>query len=311
MKPPRPYDVPRALVAALILLLLAIFVPILWVTPGLPSTLPPLSHDLRDVLQWHLRAPQSLPLASIDAEFDALSEATAKRDGRSMAWHQRAFATELWVAVGDDLPARARVRERHLAQFLSVRSFSERCALCSVAARHGLAGAQATAYASRSVLIAWFELRWELAASRSVSRGEFIRLQSLVVRLPPPDRRALLAWLLSASCAELLGRTAGPDLGAGDLARCADQRRQFVELARLLEPVYPLPEGRASVEVLYALALTQLAANESDASARQDLLETAREANLRAHETYATELSRSPSRRIQRYFLATRSAAGE
>lgn len=301
-------DVPPGIVALILLFLLVLFVPLVAITPDLPSALPPLRFDAAAVRAWHAAARRASGVPDyLDESFAAFGRALALRDSAATAAAQREFAAFLLDAAADGRAERDAIREHHLALFLRAVDAGRPEPLVLVARRHRLAGPEADPGVSREMLVAWFDLRWEAAAARESLRGESVPLEALVARLPAPERRAAVAWALYADCHALLGAPPGA-LRAVQLRRCAEVRQNFAGLAHLLDRGYPVSEARAAIEVLYARALERAARQRPDPAEREDLASEARAAYGRANALYAALAAEQPSRRLRRYLLG--SAAG-
>jgi hypothetical protein len=307
----RPGEVPSVIVAALIVWLLAVFVPLASITPDLPSTLPSLSVSDDAILALHARIRAANGAADLDESFTALARAGAARDLPSLGRLQREFAARVLDTVGDDPTARAALRDSHLRRFLTALERGSADPVVAIAARHRLVGAGATPGITRATLIAWFDYRWEMLAAREVLRDQPLPLERMLGRLPPAEGRAMVAWVLRADCDALLGTAPDAPPGAEQLLQCAALQREFVALAARLESGYPADEARAALDARLAHSLASLAARASEAGVRSQLEQASRDVFARAHGQYTLLAERQPSRRLQRYLLATAHGMGQ
>ncbi|MEI8255342.1 MAG: hypothetical protein WCJ30_06670 [Deltaproteobacteria bacterium] len=299
--PASPGDVPSLIVAALLVYLVAVLAPLVAVTPDLPATLPPLHYRSAFILSSRGDARPSEAMPFVDERFAVLGAASARHDGPATAAAQRDFVAFLVDARATTTESRASVRERHLRAFLHALDTGGSDPLLTIAQRHRLAGMYADPGIDRATLVAWFDFRWEALAAPESLRGERVALAALVDRMPPAERPAITAWVLSATCESLLGVRPGTELPQRDLAQCAAVRGEFVDMASALDPAYPWREAHAAVEVLLARALDRRARGASDAEARGALRTASREAYERAQGHYTVLASGGGSRRFRRY----------
>lgn len=296
-----PGDVPSPIVGALIVYLVAVFVPIVSVTPDLPTTLPPLSYSPDAVFRYHRAARVSPAVSFIDERFAALGTATANRDGPATAAAQREFVAFLVDARAVTAEARAAIREHHLAAFLRAYDDGRSDPLLTIALRHRLAGRYAEPGVDRATLMAWFDFRWEALAAPEALRGDRVTLGALLERIPSVDRSAVVSWILASTCESLLGVRPGTELDARDQQQCASVRREFVDAAATIDSNYPAEEARAAVEVLLARSLDRTARRSSEPEVRASTRGLSREAFERAQGLYTAIAEHDTSRRIRRY----------
>ncbi len=301
-------DVPTVLVVPIVAWLCALFLPLVAQHGSFPTELPPLRYTPAAVERSHhgvSSAPPLIPAApEIMAAWSILASAQSSNDLRHVPEAQERFGAVLTEAAEGDLRAAHALRTAALREFL--RDLRVPGAPMTVlATRHSLVGPRVPPYVNPAVRIAWFDARWERLALRTPIRGALEPTISTLARIPYAERRALVAWELSARCTELLGTTT---LRPGDPARCARLRRESVMAARDLDRSYPADEALAAVDVLEALGDENLAdtleslSSDGDAPAvRSELLAQAQDALVRAQSAYAAMLRTRRSYRIEAY----------
>ena len=294
-------DVPPPLVGALILYLVAVFVPIVAVTPDLPSTLPPLTYSPNDIFRYHREVRPTPALSFLDEQFSRVTHAAVRRDATDMAAAQRQFAAFLVDARATTAEARAQVRERYLRQILDAVDHGRTDGLVTIAQRHQLAGMYAAPTIDRATLMAWFDFRWEAFAAPEHLRGERVAFANLLARIPAEERRAVVAWVLDGTCASLLGLRPNAGQSARETEQCASARREFVDAAGVIDPTYPVAEARAAIDVMLGHDLDAIARTTVDETTRDGLRTAARESFQRAHGAYTLLAAHDGSRRIRRY----------
>jgi hypothetical protein len=308
----RPGDVPSGIVAALVVWLLAIFVPLASITPDLPTSLPPLPVRDDAILDFHARLTPARGAPYLDESVEALARASATHDPQAIARAQRELAAFVVDAAGDDQAARDALRERYLRRFLAALESGARDPMLATAARHRLVGPDAAPGVTRAMLVAWFDFRWEAVTARETLRDQPIPLGRLIERLPLAEQRALVAWALRVDCDALLGTPPRRPLAPEQLAQCAALRQEFVGLARVLPGSdYPVDEARAAVHVLHARELLRSAAAERDLARRGAMEHAAASAYAQAHAIYSLLAEQRPSRRLQRYLLGSSRGMGQ
>ncbi len=319
MATPAPrHDVPLALAAGALALLLAVFVPLSHVTPAYPAELAHLDVDEAAVLRDHraaLRLPAPPATREALAAWDAWCAAAARDDVGAIPVAREAFARRLADATLRVRAAQDAVRARAAERFLA-RLDDPRAPLTRVAARHGLAGAPSW-YATRAGRLAWFALRWERNVAEPGDDGEMEPIADTLLRVPASYRRAFASWALDARCPELVGAV-GRALAADHARACGRFRADLVDLAARLDPRYPREEARAAVDMMLAAGLRRAAAPAPDApvtvvddAARGPALADAQAALLRAEARYAAMLRAAPSRRVERLYRGVTAALGD
>jgi hypothetical protein len=247
-------DVPPTIVAGVLSLLLALFLPMAHRTPAAPTELPVLRDDPAAVLRGH-REALALPAPSaaddVLAAWTRLSAVTARRDEAAYPAAQQLFAARVAEATQHARPLERAVQARGLARFLAAaQQPGAQDPTVALARRHRLVGAEATDAAR----VAWFLMRWERMALPTPTQGEVEPLVDTLTRLPRPAQIAFAAWSLRARCAELLGDDGRARVPDGARA-CARLRRDMIEVARVADPAYPRDEAIAATEMMLGAGL--------------------------------------------------------
>jgi hypothetical protein len=312
---PRAGDVPAPLVAGVFALLVAMFLPMAQRTPVFPTELPVLRDAPRAVRDEHraalaLPAPPATP--QVLTAWRALSEVTARRDESGFVAAQHLFATRIAEATLHARPAERALAARALQSFLDASHRGDVTdATVRLAARHHLAGPDATPTATDAARTAWFLMRWERMALPTPAQGEVEPLLDTLGRLPRAAQIAFAAWALRATCAEILGDGGRRGVrGAGD---CARLRRDMVGVARGADPRYPTDEALAATDMLLAAGLLRHVdparrvmlgvPDERDETSLRQARDEAAEALQRALLRYDT-LRAHPRRLLQRHQMA-------
>jgi hypothetical protein len=318
MPPPvARHDVPLALAAGALGVLLALFVPLSHVTPAYPTELAHLPADDAAVLRDH-RAALALPAPpatrEVLAAWDAWSAAAARGDAEAAHTTRETFAARLAAATGRVRAAQDALRARAAEAFLA-RLDAPRAPLTRVAARHGLTAR--SWYVTRAARVAWFALRWERNVAEPGDDGELEPIADTLLRVPVSYRRAFASWALDARCPELVG-AAGRALTPDGARACGRFRADLIDLAAHLHPRYPREEARAAADMMLALGLRRAVAPAPDApvtvvddAARGPALADAQAALLRAEARYAAMLRATPTRRAERLYRGVTAALGD
>lgn len=318
-------DVPLPIVMGVVVVMVAGFVPHIVAGPALPERLRTVSLDPIANSAAHRAARRRAPPAFVEQAFDRLGQASARRDSAATAVAARDFAEALVEGAGDDDTARSAVREamtdRFITDLLGVASQRgpspcaattnpQRAGFACVALRHRIVPAgRAPSERELSIARAWFAFRWEALGARASLRGEHVSLDTILQKLLPEDRRALLAWVLDADCTALLGAESYALLSRAQLQRCSSARVEFVSVAPAIERGFDRAEALATIDALEGRALLALSRSVSDAATSAALTTAARDALARAHGRYLALAARGGDRTIQRYLLATDQAA--
>lgn len=313
---PRAGDVPAPLVAGVLALLVAAFLPMAQRTPVFPTELPRL-RDAPDAVRAALRedlarpAPPATP--QVLAAWRALSEVTARRDEGGFVAAQHLFSTRVAEATLHARPAERAIAARALQAFLeSARRGDVADATVRLAARHRLAGPDVAPAATDAARAAWFLMRWERMALPTPAQGEVEPLLDTLGRLPRPLQISFAAWALRATCPEILGD--GGRRGVRGARDCAQLRRDMVGVARGADPRYPADEALAAADMLLAAGLLRhvdparrvmlgVPEERDDTSLRQARDEAA-EALQRALLRYDTRLRSDRRRLLERHQMA-------
>jgi hypothetical protein len=306
---PHAGDVPAPLVAGVLALLVAMFLPMAQRTPVFPTELPGL-RDAPDTVRDDHRAALALPAPpatpQVLAAWRALSEVTARRDEAAFVTAQHLFSTRLAEATLHARPAERAIAARALQAFLDAARRGEGAdATVRLAARHRLAGPHAAPASTDAARTAWFLMRWERMALPTPSQGEVEPLLETLGRLPRPAQISFAAWALRATCPEILGD--GGRRGIRGARDCARLRRDMVAVARGADPRYPTDEALAATDMLLAAGLLRHvdparrvmlgARDEGDDTSLRQARDEAAEALQRALLRYDARL-RSPRRRL-------------
>jgi hypothetical protein len=321
-------DVPLPIVMGVVVVMVAGFVPHIVAGPTLPERLPTVSLDPIANSAAHRAARRRAPPAFVEQAFDRLGQASARRDSAATAVAARDFAEALVEGAGDDDSARAAMREsmtdRFITNLLGVASQrgpspcaaptsqqrEGRQGFACVALRHRIVPAgRAPSERELSIARAWFGFRWEALGARASLRGEHVALDTILQKLLPEDRRALVAWVLDADCTALLGAEPYAQLSRAQLQRCSSARVEFASVAPAIERGFDRAEALATIDALEGRALLALSRTVSDPAASAVLTTAARDALARAHGRYLALAARGADRTIQRYLLATDQAA--
>lgn len=289
---------------ALLGVLVAGFVPHVVVGPALPESMPPFALDVAASESAHRAARRATAPAFVREALARLGDVSARRDGPAIAIASRDFADALLQAAGEDREARAALRESECDRFVARVERGPRDGFVSVALRHGVApSGRAMTPRERAVARAWFAFRWEALGARPALRGERASLDDVLSRMIPEDRRALLSWVLDADCDALLGVPRDALSTRAQIDRCTAARREFLSVARRVDPRYPDALARAALDALEGRALRALAGRTVDDAARALLESAARDAFVRAHARYTELASVSEDRQLRRWML--------
>ncbi len=302
-------DVPNSIVVGVVILLLVIFVPIVRPMPALPTHLPPVRYDAMAIERSALAGAGRPTPAFVDEAYTLLLRAIGERQLEGVGPLQREFAAFMYDFAGEDIRARQAVRQRYLREFLRARRERRPHPLLGVARRHRLLAPESPPWLSDAMVIAWFDMRWEMLAARDSATGDAPALDRLLQRLPPEERRALAAWIVASECDAILGAPAGASFTPRHLEGCASVRREFVGLAYEMDHSYPLDEARGTIEVLLARGFEQLARALTDDDQRAGARAGARDAYDRASGYFTRLLAQAPSRRIRRFQAGVLAAA--
>lgn len=303
-----------------VIALTAVFLPMARRTPDYPTALPPLTYDADAVMREHARS-RSLPTPNaapqVIARWRALNDAMAERREADFPLAQTAFTSDYGVASGHRPEAERALRGRARGEFFAA-LHDPRAPLTRIAARHRLAGPRATRDATRAVLVAWFDLRWERLALPTPEHGEVEPMAVTLLRIPRPEQRAFAAWGLAARCPVLLG-VEGRPLRADDARRCATLRRELLDVASGVDRAYPRDEATAAVDMMLGTGLLRLTdpsraeASEPtvvDDTERVRARDEATAAFQHAAERYAAMERRGHDARVERYLRAALSELG-
>lgn len=254
---PHAGDVPAPLVAGVLALLVAMFLPMAQRTPVFPTELPAL-RDAPEAVRDEHRAALALPAPpatpQVLAAWRALSEVTARRDEGAFVAAQHLFSSRIAEATLHARPAERAIAARALQGFLdAARRGGLTDATVRLASRHRLAGPDASPAATDAARAAWFLMRWERMALPTPTQGEVEPLLDTLGRLPRATQVAFAAWALRATCAEVLGD--GGRRGVRGARDCARLRRDMVGVARGADPRYPVDDALAATDMLLAAGL--------------------------------------------------------
>ncbi|MFO0627561.1 MAG: hypothetical protein U0325_18280 [Polyangiales bacterium] len=313
---PRAGDVPAPLVAGVLALLVATFLPMAQRTPVFPTELPVLRDApgaVRDAHRADLARPAPPATPQVLAAWRALSEVTARRDEAGFVTAQRLFATRLAEATLHARDAERAIAARALQAFLDAAHRGDATdATVRLAARHRLAGPDAAPAASDAARTAWFLMRWERMALPTPDRGEVEPLLDTLGRLPRPMQVAFAAWALRATCAEILGD--GGRRGVRGARDCARLRRDMVGVAHGADPRYPTDEALAATDMLLAAGLLRhvdparrvllRTPEEPDETSLRQARDEAAEALQRALLRYEQRAGRGRRRLLERHQMA-------
>jgi hypothetical protein len=299
-------DVPLPLVLALLALIVAGFVPFIVVTAALPERLPEASLDPGASDRAHRAIPRRSVPAYLERALDELGEASARRESARVSVAARAFADAVIEAGGDDLAIRASLRESQSERWLARAAGGATDGFALTAERHGaIVRRRALTPRERAVARAWFAFRWEAFGARTALRAERLPLPTVLARLLPEDRRALLAWVFDADCHELLGVAPQSVSARSAIDRCAAARREFVSVAQGALGAYPRAEALATIDALEGRDLAALARRTPDDADRSALASAAQQAFARAHGQYMDLAAATQDRRLKRFLLGT------
>lgn len=301
---------PLPIVLAVLVVLVAGFVPHITLGPTLPESLPIVSFDPASSVVAHTRARRTTPPPWLNSALDRLADASARRDSALTAVAAHDFADGLVQAAGDDRAARAALREAQCDRFLADIDGGIDRGFVAVARRHRVAPVgRALTARERAIARAWFAFRWEALGSRSALRGERDALEAVLATLLPVDRAALLSWVLEADCASLVGLADDRLATRAQLERCTAARRDFATVAPAIVRSYPRAEAIATINALEGRSLRSLAAHSTDELVRGQFEAAAREAFQRAHALYIDVAAQSQDRRVRRWLVGTLQAA--
>lgn len=310
-------DVPPSVVAGVLALLVALFLPMAHRAPAYPTELPALRDDPAAVLREHraaLATPAPAGTRDVLAAWTRLAQVTARREETAYAEAQQRFATRLGEATLHDRTQERAIQARALDAFLrALRDGQGEDPLVALARRHHLAGPDASPHATDAVRAAWFLMRWERMALPTPAQGEMERLIDTLGRLPRATQVSFAAWALGATCGELLGyspRSRGPEA----VRACAVLRREMIDVASGADRRYPRAEALAAVEMQLGAGLMRYvdparreAAGMTDAmdeSLARRARDEAAEAFQRAVVRYESLKRERPGRRFERYQVA-------
>jgi len=296
---------------ALVIVLVALFVPVVHRTPAWPTNLPPLSYDADATIHEQradLRRAPPPAAREVMSAWRALSQASARRDEAAFIERQQTFAEVLATATEHVRAPALALRAQAAREFLAELRRPDR-PLTIIARRHRLAGDDLPVYVDDAARLAWFTLRWERLALPTPEQGPLEGITDSLLRLPKETQRAFVAWGLAARCSELLGttdRAARPD----DPRRCASFRRDLIAATRGFNPNYPRDEAFAAVDMMLGVGLSRVAhataerpEDTIDESVREAARTDAQAAFVRAREGYVALVERAPSRRYERLLM--------
>lgn len=312
-------DVPLALAAALVALLLALFVPLAHRVAAWPESLTHLRTDDAAVLAEHRRAlalPRPPAWREALRAWDQWSSAAASGDSARSLDARHRFA-ELYAEASATSPtAGTAIRALAAERFLNGLS-DPHAPLTRIAARHGLAPGGPW-YATPAARLAWFSLRWVRNAAPTHDDGAVEPIVDSLARLSPASQRAFVSWALDARCTGLIGATATRPLTPDDVRACAAFRKDLLPLVRTMDPSYPVDEAFADTDAMLAAGLRATLADALsrpdgavDEALRARVAGDTQAALVRARDGYAAMLERHRDRRIERRFMAVVQALSE
>lgn len=288
---------PLPILAGALVVLGALFLPMVRPTALYPTSLPPLALDPAELVAEHrrdLQRPRPAATAEALAAWNALTVAQARAVGDRDAHRAQAqFAAQLFEATDGVPEARLAVRAVAAQRFLEGVG-NPGAPGTIVARRHGLVGPDADPTVTDAHRLGWFFLRWERLALPTPEHGHVEPLADTLLRVTPATRRAFAAWLLSARCVDLAG-TARPDPRA-----CSVLRRPMILLAARLDPAYPRDEALAATDLMLAVGLRHPPGGQAQGTD----IEEAQAALHQAQDRYAALAHATHERRWTRHGLA-------
>jgi hypothetical protein len=305
------------MVAGVFVLLATVFFPLAHRLPAWPTDLPHLANDDAATLAEHRRA-LALPTPPATQEvlraWDAWGRTARSGDATRTQDARRRFGEVLSEATGRSPQAIAALRALATEKFLR-EIHDPNAPLTRVAMRHGLAGRDAHWYANTTARIAWFALNWHRMTAPEALEGAELPIGDLLLQVPRPMQRAFVSWALSARCYEIMGVTEVLALRPAHVRSCATFRNDLVAIAKTFDDHYPQQEALAVVDTQLALGLQHTVTPDTEApvivlndSERMAAASDAQEAFGRARERYARLIQATPSRRLERHFMAVTSA---
>jgi hypothetical protein len=299
-------DVPLPLVLALLTVLVAGFVPFIAITAALPERMPDARLDPASSERAHRAIPRRTVPAYLERALDELGDASARRESARVSVAARAFADAVIEAGGDDPATRVALREAQSERWLARAASGAADGFVLTAERHrAIARGRPLAPRERAIARAWFAFRWEAFGARTSLRAERLPLSTVLAHLLPEDRRALLAWVFSSACHELLGVASQSVHARHAIDRCAAARREFASVARGTLGDYPHAEALAAIDALEGRDLAALARRTADDADRPALQAAAQQAFARAHSQYLDLAASTQDRTLKRYLLGT------